>query len=295
MKDTFSSFHPIVVFIYFFVVIGIGMFVIHPIFLGISLVGSLSYAIYLGGLKIVRMQVLYSLPFCIGIGLINPIFNHEGITIIGYMGDNPLTLESIYYGIMMSILFVNMILWFYVYNYVMTSDKLIYLIGRWFPSLSLVFSMTLRFVPLFQRQFKKVMRAQEGLGNSIQEKKFWEKLKWGIKILSIMLTWILENAIDTADSMKSRGYGLKGRTSFCNYYFTQKDIGLLVVILLLIGGVSMGIMSGVTYVRYFPSFKVNPITATHSIIYLAYGGLCILPLSLHIVEDIRWHYLRWKA
>ena len=35
-----------------------------------------------------------------------------------------------------------------------------------------------------------------------------------ITILSIMVTWCLENAIETADSMKSRGCGLPGRSAF---------------------------------------------------------------------------------
>ena len=40
-----------------------------------------------------------------------------------------------------------------------------------------------------------------------------QRLKNAITILSIMVTWALENAIETADSMKSRGYGLPGRTA----------------------------------------------------------------------------------
>ena len=38
-----------------------------------------------------------------------------------------------------------------------------------------------------------------------------------------MLTWSLENAIETADSMKSRGYGLPGRTAFSIYRFDDRD------------------------------------------------------------------------
>lgn len=292
MKDTFSSYHPIVNFIYFVVIIGMGMFVMHPIYLGLSFLGGLSYAVYLGGFKVIRTQVVYSLPLCLLIGLINPLFNHEGVTILGYIGDNPLTLESIYYGCAMGVLFINMIVWFYVYNYIMTSDKLIYLIGRKLPSLSLIFSMTLRFVPLFKKQFQKVMRAQQGLGNHVEGKNLWEKLKWCVKILSIMLTWSLENAIDTADSMKSRGYGLKGRTSFSNYRFTKRDVVVLILMLILIGIVAIGIAGGFASVRYFPSVKISPLTLRNSMMYVAYGGLCILPLSLHIVEDMKWHYLR---
>ena len=292
MKDTFKSYHPIINFIYFIAVIGISMFVMHPVFLLISFVGSLSYAIYLGGVKVIYTQLLYSLPLCIIIGLINPLFNHEGITILMYLGENPLTLESIYYGCAMAVLFINVMLWFYVYQYVMTSDKLIYLMGRKLPNLSLIFSMTLRFVPLFQRQFKKVMSAQEGIGNSSNQKSIFEKIRWGSKVLSIMITWILETAIDTADSMKSRGYGLKGRTSFSNYTFKGRDIRLLIILILLLVCLGVGLRYGVAYVRYFPSMKFEGISLKSGIVYLIYGALCMLPVSLHLVEDMKWRYLR---
>jgi energy-coupling factor transport system permease protein len=39
--------------------------------------------------------------------------------------------------------------WFSCYNAVMTSDKFVYLFGRVIPALSLILSMTLRFVPKF--------------------------------------------------------------------------------------------------------------------------------------------------
>ena len=292
VKGTFGSYHPIINFSYFLGVIGFGMFVIHPIFLIISFVGSLSYAIYLGGRGVIRTQLIYSLPLCLAVGLMNPLFNHEGMTIITYIGDNPLTLESIYYGELMALLFLDIILWFYCYNYVMTSDKLIYLLGCKLPTLGLIFSMTLRFIPLFKKQFQKVIRAQKGIGNSVKGKNILGQLRWGIKILSIVTTWILENAIDTANSMKSRGYGLKGRTSFSNYQFKLRDISVLMIILLCIVIIGLGILQGEAYVRYFPTIKVQEITEKNIIIYLAYGVLCLLPLSLHIMEDIKWHYLK---
>ena len=52
-----------------------------------------------------------------------------------------------------------------------------------------------------------------------------------VKILSIMITWSLENAIETADSMKSRGHGLKGRTSYSLYKFDKRDAIMLCAIL----------------------------------------------------------------
>ena len=51
------------------------------------------------------------------------------------------------YGLASAALLSATLLWFTCYNTVMTSDKFIYLFGRVIPALSLVLSMTMRFVP----------------------------------------------------------------------------------------------------------------------------------------------------
>ena len=292
MKDTFSSYHPITCLVYFVIVIGLGMFVMHPIFLGISLIGAFCYEVYLEGIKIAIKELIYCMVLCLMVGIINPLFNHEGVTIITYLGDNPLTLESIYYGSAMAILLLELLIWFKCYGHVMTSDKLIYLIGRKMPTLALIFSMTLRMIPLFKRQYEKVKRAQEGIGNMPQSKNFLMKLNWGMKTLSIMITWLLENAIDTADSMKSRGYGLRGRTYFSIYRFEKRDVWVMGIMGVFLSLILVGGVNRIFYIRYFPSIKMQPITLMSVMIYLAYGGLCMLPLILHGVEDIKWHYLK---
>ena len=128
MKDTFSQMHPIVNFIYFVFVIAFSMFLMNPFFLAISLVCALINAVYLNGYKTVKLSLKYLLPMIILITVINPVFNHEGVTILTYFSwGNPLTLESIVYGIAAAVLLASVVLWFSCFNAVMTSDKFIYL------------------------------------------------------------------------------------------------------------------------------------------------------------------------
>jgi hypothetical protein len=81
----------------------------------------------------------------------------------------------------------------------------------------------LRFIPKFKTQLQAVTDAQKSIGRDISEGSLWHRTKIAITVLSIMVTWALENAIETADSMKSRGYGLKGRTAFSIYRFDDRD------------------------------------------------------------------------
>ena len=133
-KDTFSSYHPAVSMLYFVLVIGLSMFLNHPVCLGISLVGALVYSIYLKGKKAARFNLIYMLPLLVITALINPAFSHQGVTILAYLpSGNPLTLESILYGIYAAFLLITVIAWFSCFNAVMTSDKFVYLFGRIIP------------------------------------------------------------------------------------------------------------------------------------------------------------------
>lgn len=293
MKDAFSQMHPIVNFIFFAFVIGFSMFIMNPACLLISLVCALVNALYLNGKKAVRLSVLYLLPTIIIIAIVNPVFNHDGVTMLAYFPwDNPLTLESIIYGIATAVLLSSIVLWFSCFNEVMTSDKFIYLFGRVIPSLSLVLSMALRFVPRFIFQFNVIRNSQKCIGRDISDGKLLQRLKNAAKIISIMISWALENAIETADSMKSRGHGLKGRTAFSIYRFSKRDAAVLSLIMT--SGVILIIMSvlDVAKFRYFPSVKGNVISAPAIIYYALYFSLMIMPLAINVWEGIKWKRLR---
>ena len=96
----------------------------------------------------------------------------------------------------------------------MTSDKFIYLFGKAIPAVSLILSMVLRFVPRFKNQIEKTSDSQKCIGRDVTNGNVLARAKHGMKILSVMTTWALENSVETADSMKSRGYGLRGRNNF---------------------------------------------------------------------------------
>ena len=232
MRDSFSAYHPVVNFLYFTLVLLFSMFFMHPVCLGISLLCAFIYSVYLNGKKALSFNLKYMLPMLAVTALVNPAFNHEGGTILTYLrGGNPLTLDSIVYGIAAAVMLITVICWFSCYNAVMTSDKFVYLFGRVIPALSLILSMALRFVPRFRAQFKVVSDAQKCVGRDISNGSILQRAKHGVRILSIMVTWALENAIETADSMRSRGYGLPGRTAFSIYRFDRRDKSALLFLL----------------------------------------------------------------
>ncbi len=294
MDRGFSAYHPVVNFIFFAMVIGTAMFFLHPVLLGISFTGACIYALYLGGKKILRFLFLFLLPMMVVLSLVNPLFNHRGITILTYMRDNPITLESIYYGVVTGFMLGTVVLWFSCYNQVMTSDKFIYLFGRLMPSLSLIFSMVLRFVPRFQEQYKVILQARKSLGQEWEGGTLRGRIQSGLKATSMMLTWSLENAIDTADSMKARGYGLPGRTAFSTYRLDGRDRSLLVLLGLITIVLLFGVGNQLYRIQYFPAIKVPETGPLSWLFFLAYGILCYLPLILSGAEEYKWKLLQSK-
>ena len=291
----FKTFHPIVNFAFFLAVIGFSMVFMHPVCLAVSIVTAVCWQIMMKGMRAVRFGIFGILPILIISALINPAFNHEGKTILCYLpSGNPLTAESIIYGLSAAVMLASVIEWFASFNEIITSDKLMYLFGKIIPSLSLVLSMTLRFVPRFKERIKDFSAAQKAIGRGAFEKGIINRAKGGLKILSAVVTDSMESAIETADSMHCRGYGLPGRSAFSNYRLDKRDAFALIWIVLTATYVIVGSISGGMHFRYFPSIKYAEPGIYQISIFAAYLGLCFMPVFIEIREAFRWKMLKSK-
>ena len=264
----------------------------HPLAQGIALVCAITYSVSTTGKKSVLFLLKYCLPMVLLTAFINPAFNHEGTTTLLYFSNgNPLTLESILYGFSAGTMLVTLLLWFTSFNRVMTSDKFIYLFGKVIPALSLVLSMSLRFVPKFKTQMATVAEAQRSIGRDIYSGSLWSRTKTAIAIFSIMITWALENAIETADSMKSRGYGLKGRSAFSIYRFDERDKYSLIWFSFCGLFLLAGTMQMAFGFRYFPNIRYALLNMTTIPFYFVYFVLCITPVIMNWKEERKWKTL----
>lgn len=292
-KDTFSVCHPIVSFLYFALVLLFTMFLMQPVCLVISLISALCYHVSLCGNKVRKLALRGMLPLFLLTALINPLFSHKGATILWYFpSGNPLTGESILYGLCAACLLTAAVAWFACCTQVMTSDKFVYLFGRIAPSLSLVLSMTLRFVPQFCAQFRAVSETQRALHGDAATG-IWQKLKRAAEAFSVVVTWALEHAVETADSMHSRGYGLRGRTAFSVYRFTARDKAVLLWIALCGIYVLLGAVSGCLYWSCYPTVKGAVLTPYSASVYCVYFALCLTPVILNGKEALAWKRLRF--
>ncbi|WP_062199312.1 energy-coupling factor transporter transmembrane component T [Massilibacterium senegalense] len=290
---SFSTFHPSILFLYYVSVIFVTMFTMNPILLVFSLFGSIIFFIMMHPLKVILKDIgFYSLVFIL-ISITNPIFSHNGETILFFLNDNPVTLEAIIYGIFIATMLTSIIFWSKSYSELMTSDKFIYLFGKAIPKLSLVISMSLRFIPMFKRQIKKVHQVQKTLGlytsNSITDRVFSS-----FRVFSSILTWSFENAINQADSMKARGYGLKGRTNFSLFQWYKRDVWMIVIISLLILSLIIGFYQQQFEFNYYPVISSLHFSTKDFVQYMIAFILMVIPFGIEVKENIKWKLLRSK-
>ena len=289
-NDAFSGFHPAVNLAFFACVLGLTMFIRQPVYLLISFGSAFGYLLYLQGRRGMVRQVGYLVPLLLLTAVMNPVFNHEGVTVLWYLpNDNPITFEAVCFGLASAVMMGASILWFNCCNAVFTSDKIIYLFGRVIPALSLMISMTLRFVPRFKNFLQAVLRTQRAMH---RPENAGEKLQQAMAAFSATVSWSMEQSIVSADSMKSRGFGLPGRTAFSIYHFEKRDGAVLGLLAVLGAGAAVPCVMGWMAWNYYPSLSGRLFGPVQCMAYLCYGGMCNLPLMIDWMEDRRWNACR---
>lgn len=284
---TIEKLNPIAVTVYFLLVSGVAMFCMEPVILLLSLLGAV--ALYLaqngakGGKTHASMLTLFLL-----MALINPLVSHRGATVLFVMNDNPITLEALIYGMAAAGMIVAVMYWFGLFSQIMTSDKLLYVLDGLSPKLALLLSMTLRYVPLFGRQARKVSQSQKALG-LYKEDNIIDAFRSGMRVFSVMVTWTLENGIITADSMSARGYDLGKRSRFSLFRWHREDIVFILSTVLLFACTVCGI-SGREFV-FYPVVIAPPLTTRAAIGYISYAALALLPTIIKGKEKLKWRLL----
>ena len=293
MNGRFSSYHPVVQFSFFFSVMLMTMFIMHPVYLVISFTASLMYMIYLMRGNSVKLMAGFIVPMLLFISIINPLFSHGGVTVLFYLPDgNQFTLESVVYGIVSGTMFSCIMLWCVCMRRIMTTDRVIYLFGRLFPGISLLLSMILRFIPEMSQHFREIRNAQRCIGRDITDGGFIVRIRNLARMISALIQRMLEGSVDTADSLKSKGYGLPHRTSFSIFRFSITDGIMLAWILAADSAVLAAFFSGITEFDYFPMISSTGFNLNETAVYGVYLFLCMTPMISGIREGIYWNALR---
>lgn len=291
----FKACHPTVNILFYISVAIFGVLFKHPVCIAVSLCSSFACYVRLQGKSAVKTFCLFLLPMLLFVTIINSLFAHYGVTPLLTLPDgNSLTLESIVYGFVLAVSVVSVIMWMFCYNEVVTADKFMHVFGKKLPAVALVVSMALRFVPMYKNQFNIIAQAQKGLGLDYKSGSLLVRIKNTGKILSILLSWALENAIETADSMRARGYGLKGRKTYSRFRWSLNDIILCIFILMSDLILALSAIKETFFAQYNPYIQIKGFDFFGNFAIVIYIVLSFLPLVIDLKEEVRWHRLKSK-
>ena len=288
----FDSYHPMINLIYFVAAITCTVCFKHPIFLTIGYFCAFVYSVKLGGWKMLLLNLAFLL-LAFGYAARYASYEHFGVTVLAVnMIDNEITLESIVYGLVNGFVFATVCMWCCCIFMLITADKIVYLFGRISPNLSLFISILLRTVPRVKVRAKRIEISREGIGKGIVQGNLWQKFLHLLSLLSILITWTMEDFVESSNSMKSRGYSLRGRTAFSIYRFDNRDRSLVVVFFWCLTVIGMGVLLNQTTMYFDPMLIMNPITSLSYVFYAVYALFLLLPMGLQIIGEYQFEKLR---
>ena len=291
----FARYHPAINLLYFTAVLTGTILFRQPVFLCLSYVCAFLYLLKLRGLRAL-IPGLGLLPLALLYALWYGSYHHFGLTVLGvnFIG-NQVTLESFLCGGTWAMVCVAAVLWMGCVHAVFTTDKIVYLLGRVSPHLSLYLSILLRTVPRLNKQRQRIELAQRGIGRGKGQGNIFQRMRNALRRGSILLTWLIEGIVTTSDSMRCRGCSLRGRTAYSLYHFDGRDRSFVIGLCSLICVLLMALLLDQTMIRFAPQVVMMPITPMSCLFYTAWAALCLLPPVLELLGARRFRHLQQAA
>lgn len=280
--------HPLPCFFYYGMCIGLTMLLRHPLFTLASLAGAVCLTGLQGLWRKKRQHFFYYVIVALATFLINPLVSHRGRHILFYWWDQPVTLEAIGFGAGAAVSLLATLLWFLSFSNVASTDKWMYLLHRPAPKTSLLLSMASRNYHLLFARLGQIAAVQKSRGISPLHGKLLPRLRSGMLLLQAMLTWTLEEGLQTADSMKARGFGSGRRSNYWPYNWSLGDRMFLAASLLLALTVMAGWLLHVNRYDFFPSLQPLSLSRRGWAEYAAYLGFIALPSCVEGGSRLRW-------
>lgn len=291
----FDSYHPAINLLFFTAVLACAVSFNQPVFLFLSYGCAFCYSIKLNGWRALVFN-LAILPVGAAYVWYYSFYNHFGLTTLAInLIGNHITLEAIIVGAVRAVQMAAVLMWLSCLHTVVSADKIIYLLGRVWPRLSLFVAILLRTTPRVKRFAQRANASRCGVGKGASQGSLFDRIRNFFRMISIVLTWLIESFTETSASMKCRGYTLKGRTAFSIYRFDKRDRSVVIVMFVCISVVLSAVLLDQTRILYNPKMILNRITPFSFVFYAAYAALCLLPFALQTAGENRFERKSLRA
>lgn len=265
-RSRFALLHPVVIFAYFAGTLVTCMSTLNPLYVVMTLAGALLLALASVSLQKTLTTVLFFVPMFLVIVGANLFFNQLGETPLFTLFNHRLSAEALIFSAASGLMLLAVLLWFASYQELMTNDKFLTLFGRALPATSLVVSMIFRFIGQLTHQAREILLAQRVLfGESASKGR--AAVKRTARMTSVLMGWSMEQSIETADSMRARGFGSHKRTSYHPYRLGHADALALIMLGALIVVNLIFIFTAANRVMFYPYFDLTTPPLLHIVCY----------------------------
>ncbi|MBB6670316.1 energy-coupling factor transporter transmembrane component T [Cohnella nanjingensis] len=290
----FRSLHPIVAIVYYAGGMTFGMLLFHPAVLLAGWLGAVLANVALDRAASLRRWAVPMLSGIVIVMIVNPLISHRGRTVLTYLGDMPITLESVAYGATMAIMLLNVLTLFVTYRLVLTEQKFLYLFARLLPKTALVAMMATGLIPRLRRRLGDLTLVQRTRGITVTEGGLAHRARSGARLLHSLLAWSLEDALQTADSMQARGYGTGERSAYVSYRFRARD-GIALAALAAAGSALLtGWAYGYGLLAVYPRLETLALSGGDRLVAAVYFIYIVLPLGWEWRDRSAWRASNWS-
>lgn len=285
-----KNYHPAAAFLCVFCPAALTMLLFHPLALAASFCGAFTACMFCCRKSAVSLLKI-TLPFSAVIIVFNSLVNHRGNTVLFRLLGNKVTLESVLYGFFSALLILSVSLWFCLLNAVISQQKAMFLFAGIAPSATMLVTMTSRAIPLLKQRSEQINNAARYL--YARENGMKEKMSRSVKKLSTLLLWSMEESVDTADSMKARGYDIdrrQRRTSYLSYAVTAGDLLVIAVTLVLSAFTVAGILYPAFACDVFSkNMIISSVEPENSVYWAALFFTMAFPFFIEVFDRIRYN------
>jgi len=176
------------------------------------------------------------------------------------------------------------------FNIILNGNKFLFIFSRMLPRSAFLIMLSIRFVPLLKHRYDEMLAVQRTRGMTIYVGNIRERAKNGMNMIQTLLTWSLEEAIQTADSMNARGYGRKVKSSYVKYVMTKPNWTSFILLLMLFLISIWGSLLGYGKIIIYPQLGTLQFYFLDWVVYGCFIIILSFPLIVEGIEYIRWKF-----
>ena len=280
----FDTSHTFVPALYFIGIIALTMMAMQPVLIALSFFGALAFSFLARGAEKTLRGLVWQVPTILLLTLVNPLLSAAGSTYLMNIGPIMIYSEALLYGFCAGLMLVATIVWFENVAVVISSDRILTLFNGKAPTVVLAISMTIRLVPMLVRRGKEVADVRKVAGID-QNEGLKARISYAAEQVGTLVGWSLADSIETADSMRARGWGSGiARSCWKDQPFGIKDgltsflIAAFLLFCIFLAWVACSQFS------FYP--QVSTLIVWWG--YIPYGMYMLIPTVLACLERITW-------